>query len=332
MARTTAPPARQPVEASDAADTQPLVGIEIGGTKLQIVLAGRPSMIAARWRGSANRTGGGPGIQQQIATGLRELLGRRTPRAVGVGFGGPIDVATGCIRRSHQIDGWEGFPLRDWLAELTEAPVAVENDANAAALGEAIYGAGRGLDPLFYCNFGSGVGGGLVAGGNVYHGRSAGEMEFGHLRFDPAAGDRIVEHECSGWAIDRSLRAAAEKSPKSRLAVVLKGMSGGEATRLGPLLSAGDKDASRVFDRLCTTIAFNLSHVVHLLNPAAIVVGGGLAQIGEPLRSGVAARLPGYVMQALHPIPEVRLAELAEDAVPVGALELAARIATIPIA
>ncbi|QOV89592.1 ROK family protein [Humisphaera borealis] len=316
----------------------PLVGIEIGGTKLQIVLAEEPMQITRRWRATADRAGGGAAIQRQIADGLQTLLQGQSPRAIGVGFGGPVDVAAGRIRRSHQIAGWEGFPLRDWIGDLISAPVAVENDSNAAALAEAVYGAGKTRDLVFYCNFGSGVGGGFVAGGSIYHGISPGEMEFGHLRVDINDPHRTVESECSGWAIDRQLRQAGDENPDSALARILgisiggiggSGGIGGEARHLGSLVAAGDPHTKQVFDNLCRQIAFSLSHVVHLLHPGVIVIGGGLAMVGEPLRSAVAAALPGFVMEAFHPTPDVRLAALGEDPVPIGALELAARIATI---
>lgn len=310
-----------------SSNDSPLVGIEIGGTKLQIVLASSPTTIIDRWRGAADRAGGGAAIQRQIAGGLTTLLAGRRPRAIGVGFGGPIDVAVGRIRRSHQIAGWEGFPLRDWIAEHTSAPVAVENDSNAAALAEATHGAAAGDDPVFYCNFGSGVGGGFVTGGNIYHGVPPGEMEFGHLRLKPFG--ITVEQACSGWEIDRSLRRAAVANPTSSLAARLGSTEGGEARHLAALVRDGDKLATEILDLLAGHIAFGLSHVIHLLHPQTIVIGGGLALVGEPLRFAIEALLPAMVMEAFHPVPPVRLTKLTEDAVPIGALELAARIANI---
>lgn len=310
----------------------PLVGIEIGGTKLQIVVADRSGTeISRRWRALADRAQGGPGIQRQISDGLRELLQGQNPAAVAVGFGGPIDVTTGRIRRSHQIAGWEDFPLRDWLSSQVGCPVKVENDSNVAAFGEATRGAGRDLATVFYCNFGSGVGGGFVVDGRIYHGRPPGEMEFGHLRLNLDAPSCTVESECSGWAVDRQLRDAAASQPQSLLAERLRThpTRGGEATLLTPLLAAGDPTTAAVFERLCRNIAFGLSHVVHLLNPAVVVMGGGLAMLGEGFGERVASELPTFVMSALHPLPEIRLSALGEDAVPIGALELAARIATI---
>lgn len=305
-----------------------LVAIEIGGTKLQIVTAdaATPVTVASRWRGTVDRAAGGEGIQRQIRAGLAELLDRTRPLAVAVGFGGPVDRENGRVCRSHQIAGWENFALGDWLAKVAGGVrVVVENDANAAALGEAIHGAGAGLDPVFYVTLGSGVGGGLVAGGAIYHGASPGEAEFGHLRL--GRDGATVESRCSGWSVDRRLRQIASASPDGALARLLGDLSGGEAKQWAAALARQDADARQLLEDVAGDLAFALSHVVHLMHPRVIVLGGGLSLVGEPLRAAVADALPDLVMDALRPGPAVRLAALGEGAVPIGALELAARAA-----
>jgi glucokinase len=233
-----------------------LVGIEIGGTKLQIVQGDAAGHIHRRWRATVDRSRGGPGILEQLTQGLRELGG--TPRAMAVGFGGPVDHRTGRIRTSHQIEGWDDFALADWLAERmgTPAGAVVENDANTAALGEAMCGAGAGgdADPLFYVTLGSGVGGGLVAGGRIYHGASPGEAEFGHLRLDRDGA--TVESRCSGWAVDARIRRLREEEPNSLLARNLPSAPGGEAKLLAPALAAGDPAAGRVVREVAADLAF----------------------------------------------------------------------------
>src|SRR5882724_3464993 len=138
------------------------LGIEIGGTKLQLVL-GERGKIKERRRLTVEPRLGAEGIREQIKKALPEFGG--SIGAVGVGFGGPVDWKTGRIYRSHQIEGWSEFDLGSWLRELTRTPVRVDNDANVAALGEALHGAGKGLNPVFYVTLGSGVGGGLVLNG-----------------------------------------------------------------------------------------------------------------------------------------------------------------------
>jgi glucokinase len=306
------------------------IGIEIGGTKLQLVAGDNASRITHRVRLRADRAAGGPGICRQLETGLAEIRAATGTgiAAVGVGFGGPVDRETGRIVRSHQVESWENFPLRDWLGERAgRVPVAVENDANAAALAEALAGAGAGFRTVFYCNFGSGVGGALVMeGGIVYHGAPPGEMEFGHLRLSPDGA--TVESRCSGWAVDGRIRAECARSTRdSALARLVALDPGGEARHLPAALAAGDPLARRVIDEVAGDIGFALSHVVHLAHPDVIVLGGGLALVGEPLRDAVAKALTPHVMEAFAPGPPVALASLGEDAVPVGALHLAIRAA-----
>src|SRR5688572_17740882 len=144
------------------------LGIEIGGTKLQIVAGSPNAGITCRWRAAADRAGGGAAIAKQIAAGLKEMTATARPAAIGVGFGGPVDWRSGTICKSHQIEGWGGFPLAEWISRETGVPVAVDNDANVGVLGEWSQLVRSGatprdqLDPLFYVTLGSGVGGGLV--------------------------------------------------------------------------------------------------------------------------------------------------------------------------
>ena len=143
------------------------LGIEIGGTKLQAIIGNEPATIRERRRLTVNAAKGGASIRQQIEEMLPELLRVHSVEAIGVGFGGPVDWRSGKIFRSHQIEGWSGFDLAGWLRSLTNKPVAVENDANLGALGEATHGAGVGFSPVVFLTLGSGMGGGLVVDGKI---------------------------------------------------------------------------------------------------------------------------------------------------------------------
>jgi len=301
-----------------------LFAIEIGGTKLQIVAANETIEIVEHRRFTIEPAHGAGGIRKQIATGVEDLLMRFEPLGAGIGFGGPLDRRTGRIYCSHQIEGWADFELRQWAEKLFGAPVAVENDANTAALGEAFRGAGVGRNPVFYVTIGSGIGGGLVVDGSIYHGATPGEAEIGHVRLDREGA--TVESRCSGWAIDRRIREVCAKNPHGTLAQLVGRAKSGEAKFLGPALEKNDPIARRVLNEMTEDLAFGLSHVSHLCHPEIIVLGGGLSQLGEPLRAAVASQLSRFVMDAFQPGPEVRLSTLGEDAVPVGALLLASRI------
>jgi glucokinase len=298
-----------------------LLGIEIGGTKLQLVLGDTTVRIRERSRFFVEASRGASGIRRQIECALPEFLRGQKISAVGVGFGGPVDWKTGQVARSHQIQGWFGFNLSGWLRCLTRVPVAVDNDANVAALGEATRGAGVDHNPVFYVTLGSGVGGGLVMDGKIYHGAIPGEAEIGHLRLDRRG--TTLEPHCSGWAVDKKIRRLVIRNPRSLLAKLVGINVGGEAKHLAAALRQGDAGAKRVLAETAGDLALGLSHVVHLFHPAVIVLGGGLSQLGEPLRRAVAETLRPMIMEVFRPGPQVLLAKLGEDAVPVGALLLA---------
>jgi glucokinase len=300
-----------------------LLAIEIGGTKLQLCAGTATGEIVDRHRHRVDRAAGGAGIRAQITQTLPTLIERWQPRAIGVGYGGPVDWRTGRIQCSHHVEGWNDFPLGDWLSEQTALPTFVDNDGNVGGLGEALHGAGRGASPVLWVNSGTGVGGGLVTDGRIYHGAIPGEVEIGHLRLDREG--TIVEDRCAGPAVDRKVREAAMAEPQSPLArYVTSSPPGGEARHLAPALDDGCAVADRILTQTMEDFAFALSHAVQLLHPEVIVFGGGLSLIGEPLRERLARALPRWIMEAFHPGPRVALAELREDAVPVGALALAA--------
>ena len=297
------------------------LGIEIGGTKLQLVAGDAQGGILGRRRLTVDPARGGAGIREQIAATLPELVAEFQPRAIGVGFGGPVDGATGQICCSHQVAGWTDFPLGEWLRSRAGLPVAVDNDANTAALGEAHRGAGVGCDPVFYVTLGSGVGGGLVVDGRIYHGAKPGEAELGHVRLDRSGA--TVESRCSGWAVDAKIRAAALLEPRSVLAQLTADADRGQARALAPALRGHCPVAEAILRETAGDLAFALSHVVHLFHPQVIVLGGGLSLVGEPLRAAVTEALGAFIMEAFAPGPQIRLAGLDEDSVPVGALLLA---------
>lgn len=321
------------------------VGIEIGGTKLQVVTAPpglappgltRPGgTIEQRFRYVVEPARGAAGVLAQIEDALAQIGEPIT--AVGVGFGGPVDGQTGRVAQSHQVSGWAGFDLAGWLRERTGASVVrIENDANVAALGEARQGVATGFSRVFYVTLGSGVGGGMVVDGQLYHGASPGEAEIGHLWLVPPGENQpgqTIEQTVSGWAVDRQIRDLLPQLPADSVLKRLiteaaadgtadKQAVRGSAKYLHPAYEAGDPVARMLIEQIGSVLALGLSHVVHLFHPDALVLGGGLSLIGEPLRASVRQALPRFVMPAFHPPPVVLLAKLGEDAVPVGALTL----------
>jgi glucokinase len=275
------------------------LGIEIGGTKLQIVYGDAGGNILSAHHFSVEKEKGAAGIRNTLETILKEYR-KEEVAAVGVGFGGPVNHVTGKIETSFHIEGWSGFALKDWLVSLTQTPVFIENDANVAALGEATHGMGRDYKNVLYITIGSGVGGGLVVDGKIYHGDLPGEIEIGHIQMD--RNGTTLQDLCSGWAVDEKIRAAIKERPGGILAKLARGHISAEAKLLD--------------------FAFGLSHAIHLLHPQVIILGGGLSFLGDVLEKAITKKLPGYLMKAFAPGPPIRLSQLKEKAVPVGALVL----------
>jgi glucokinase len=300
-----------------------LVGVEIGGTKLQLGLGTGDGSLVALSRLKVQPSEGARGILRQIRDELPGLL-RRSGRsgepieAVGIGFGGPVDSARGTVIKSHQVEGWEGFELVEWaVAELGVPRVAVQNDADTAGLGEARFGAGAGLSPIFYVTIGSGIGGGLIIDGQIYQGCGVGAAEIGHLWVNVGEPEpRRLEDIASGWSIGseaRRLEAFADRDPSHVDAELVA-----SAARLG------DPAASSLLDRATRSIGEALGHVVTLLAPRRIILGGGVSLIEDslwldPIRASTRER----AFPPFRDAYDIVTARLGQDVVVHGALALA---------
>jgi glucokinase len=312
------------------------LGIEIGGTKLQLGLGPGDGTLRALWRGRVDVARGGEGIREQIVRevpGLLEHAGVAPTqvRGVGVGFGGPVDDADQTVIKSHQIEGWDNFPLANWLTELLGWPVALGNDADVAGLAEALFGAGKGLSPIFYITIGSGIGGGLIINGEIYRGCGRGAAEIGHLREfveDELAGERLrydlVEHLASGWAIERRARDFAASKRANLQGMWLQRGKDFTTRDVAEAARHGDRVAQSLLEFALLHLAEAIGQVMALLCPRRIVIGGGVSLIGEqeffePLRRLVCDRVFKPFAQSYEIIP----AALGEEVVIHGALALA---------
>ncbi len=344
------------------------LGIEIGGTKLQLGLGPGDGTLAALWRGPVDPAAGGDGIRKQITAAVPELLARggvERPalRGVGIGFGGPVDDARHTVIKSHQIAGWDNFPLADWVGDLLGLPAALGNDADVAGLAEALFGAGKGLSPVFYITIGSGIGGGLIINGEIYRGCGRGAAEIGHVKVSPrhwlwpegaVAEDGPVRPEAgtswadavlrasqsgmffcpleevtSGWSIGRVGQAAVRLcvNPDSILVRQFKEKPDQvTAADVAEASSKGDALAGYILRQAGECLAEAVGHMIVLLCPRRIVIGGGVSLMGEkllfePLRRMVAERVFKPFANCYDIVP----ATLGEEVVVHGALALARR-------
>jgi glucokinase len=283
---------------------------------------------------------GSSGILAQIAGAVGPLLEGSGLRpedlgAVGIGFGGPVDAERGIITTSHQVPGWDGFPLADWVGrELGVSRVSVQNDADTAALGEARFGAGVGLSPVLYVTIGSGIGGGLIVDGRIYRGSGSGALEIGHLWIhDPGDHDHQavkLENLASGWAIGLEGRHAVDQALKDGWdSTRMIRLSGGDSLKVTAAVVAeaaalGDSQAGAILRRAAGAMARGLAHAVTLLGPRRIILGGGVSLAREDLwLDPIRAELDRLAFPPFRGTYDVVSAALGEEVVVQGALALA---------
>ena len=298
------------------------LALEIGGTKFQAALGEAGGRIIR-----ADRCGVRGDLDEQVSileALARKVLAGEAVERVGIGFGGPVNLATGRVVLSHHVAGWGDFPLVEWAQRNFGVPCAIENDTNAGALAEATLGAGRGGRVVVYSNIGSGIGGGLVIDGRLHNGR-LGAFEIGHTKlWDKESGQYvIVEHLCSGWSINRIARQRAAAGAMPRVLA----LAGGEvaaisAEQVGRAASAGDEPARELVREVAENYAIALCNVITLVNPDRVVIGGGVSLMGDvffqPLRAAVARQVFDLYRDNYQILP----AGLGENVVLVGALLL----------
>ncbi|MCG2461610.1 ROK family protein [Flavobacteriaceae bacterium F89] len=296
------------------------LGIEIGGTKIQLCVTDSDYNLLECLNFLVGDSKQNSIILEGLRSRIATLVSKYPIESVGVGFGGPVNQKTGEIYQSFHVQGWDSINLKAWVEDLTNIPTFVDNDANIAALGEATLGAGAKYNRVFYITLGSGVGGGFVIDGDLYHGADPTECEIGHVRLSKTEGD-IVESSCSGWALNKKLEAYIANDPSSILNKLTRTNKTDCSKNLMEAIAAGDTGAKKVLDDTIDDLAFGLSHVIHLVNPEIIVIGGGLSNLGTYLTSTLQAFLPNYLMATMKDkLPLIQTTKLKEMAVPYGAV------------
>lgn len=272
--------------------------IDIGGTKFTVAAFDGDNLVL-RESASTDRNAGPEWMCAQIEQIFKKWQFR--PERCAIGFGGPVDFPTQTVTLSTHVDGWVRFPLVHRIAQLTGTSVVMDNDANLGALGEATYGAGKGADPLFYMTLSTGIGGGIVMDGRIYRGVDSYAGEVGHLNVEPNGPDCLCgsrgcyERMCCGLWLERDHGKPAKE-----------------------LLT----DAAFV-EKYVVYLARGLKAALMVLNPARIVIGGGIAKAGDALFVPLRAELNRQVTAWSKARRDVMPAALGDDSVLWGASALA---------
>ncbi|MDR7319308.1 ROK family glucokinase [Brevibacillus nitrificans] len=285
---------------------QIIVGVDVGGTAIKMALITPDGELVTKTQEPTPVAQGEDGVLQKIATMAEALLeqhGYSKAQALGIGVGvpGPIDAKNGIVMQAVNLHWRKPVPLRDKLKALTGLPVAVENDANMAALGEMWQGAGQGAEDLVAITLGTGVGGGIIVHGNVVHGVNGVGGEIGHITMTPGGSicncgkTGCLETYTSATAIIREGKLAASNGTSPVLAAALAEHGELKAKDVLDAAKEGDTASLAIVEQATLYLGLALSHLAIMLNPAKIVIGGGVAAAGEFLFSRVRESFARFV-------------------------------------
>ncbi|MGD0684442.1 MAG: ROK family glucokinase [Streptosporangiaceae bacterium] len=309
------------------------IGVDVGGTKVAAGVVDDQGNIVAKLKRSTPAASPEQ-TARVISEAVIELRDRYQVGAVGVGAAGYIDETRSTVLFAPNL-AWRDEPLKKEVEDRVGLPVVVENDANATAWAETIFGAARGLKHVMLVTVGTGIGGGIVINGQLYRGRWGVGGEPGHYRVVPGGrlcgcGNRgCWEQYASGSALVAEAREFAARAAGGALRLLqLGGGTPGGIT--GPAVTQaareGDPAALRCFEIVGSWLGQGLADLAAILDPGCFVIGGGVSEAGElllgPARAAFDAGLTG---RTYRPTAEVRLAELGPDAGLVGAADLARR-------
>lgn len=305
------------------------IGVDLGGTKMLLgVLDGDSKTV---WE--SRERSAGEAEDELVELLVREISEARSQRpgieAVGMGIPATIDHEKGLAVAAVNLP-IENLPIRDLVVERTGLPTFVDNDANVAALAEHLFGAARGAQNAVMLTIGTGIGGGLILGGEIYRGSTGAGAELGHVAIQldgPACQGNCPGHGCvetlaSGTALGREGRAAAESHPDSALGKLLAGGGKIDGKAVTVAAQEGDETAIGVFDLVGGRLGVALAGFANIFEPEVIVIGGGVIAAGELLLAPARRELEARALRPMNRTPVVP-AELGEDAGMIGAAAMA---------
>lgn len=283
-----------------------LVGVDVGGTKVAAGIVDSSGKIQQQHRTPMAAHGTAAAGLTAVTTAIDALTAESATRfgklrGIGICSPGPLDPVTGIVINPPNLPCWKNFPLAAEIARIYQVPVRVDNDANAAALAETIWGAGRGYKYVFYASLGTGIGTGIVLDGRIYHGHTGAAAEGGHISIDYrgpvcACGKRgCIETLAAGPAIAARARALVAAKPSS--ASTLLDLAGGSVDAVtseivGKAYLTGDPVAREVLQETVKLLAFWFGNMIDLIDPDVLIIGGGVSSMMRPFFDEIRNLLP----------------------------------------
>lgn len=307
------------------------IGIDLGGTKIGTGLVKRDGNVWARDYRLTEASQGRAVVIDRMISAARQVmdeagLGADDIAAVGIGAPGPLDIPRGVLTEPPNLPGWHNVPLKQIIEDEMGIPAHLENDANAAAIGEYLYGAGQGTRHMIYVTVSTGIGGGLILDGQIYHGLTGGAGEIGHMTILPqgpqcGCGNRgCLEAMASGTAIAREGQYLVNRGVATLISELAEDAAGGVSARtVVEAMRRGDEYATEIIVQAMSYLGIGMANLVNLFNPEMIVIGGGLTNLGDRLLDPVRRGIALYAFAMLAQQVQVTPARLGDDVGIVGA-------------
>ncbi len=310
-----------------------VIGVDLGGTKIYTVLAGADGRVLTAVKVPTEAAGGRDHVLKRIMQTMEQVREQagvpgRLVRATVVGAPGPLDASRGVVYQAPNL-GWQNVPLTQLMEEATGIPARLENDANLAALGEHVYGAGRGETDLVYITVSTGIGSGMILDGRLYRGVGGGAGEIGHMTVLPdgppcSCGNRgCLEAMASGSAIAREARSLVAQGKGKAILAAGGGRPEVDAEAVSAAAAAGDPEAIFIIAEAARFLGIGLANVLNLLNPALVILGGGAMKIGSVVFEGARSEMQKRALAAAYDRVKLVPAQLGGRAGAMGAVALA---------
>ncbi len=307
-------------------DDAPILGVDIGGTKVAVGIVDRSGNILKQGRTPMSASGTAEEGFASVVTAIDSTLSSaegRTVRSIGICAPGPLDPKTGIVLNPPNLPCWRNFPLAAKIAAKYSIPAKVDNDANAAALAETIWGAAKGFHYVFYATIGTGIGTGVILDNAIYHGKTGSAAEGGHVSIDyngPVCncGKRgCIEILASGTAIGTRARAKLAKASSANSAIL--DLAGGDIQKVrsedvARAYETGDAMARDLLLETVDLLSIWLGNIVDILDPDVIVMGGGVAAMLGPFFDEIKKRMPVWCVNPRASEIPLRMAHYGADA------------------
>jgi glucokinase len=306
-----------------------IVGVDVGGSKINSILADSKGNIKARDLRDTRAKRGPDAVIGRIIESIRQAADGNDIAGIGVGAAGACDTVNGVITSSPNLPQWQDIPLRDIIQREFDCPVHLQNDATLAALGEHHFGGGRGVDHLIYVSVGTGIGGGIIIGGELYCGASGSAGEFGHMTIDvngpscPCGNTGCWETFASGTALAREAVKRIRDGQKTNILKFADGkMEKVSARRVHLAAQKGDRLANELIAQTGYYLGAGLVNLVDIFNPQLILIGGGLARMGKLLIGPAGSVVRERAFELPAKAVRIEIAHLGVDAEALGAVAL----------